>query len=936
MAGFTFGAGNARALLRAPLHLAGAVAARLRRRDDRLWVFGSGIGLGEGALVLHDRVVSERPDVRAVWLCSDPDELAEARARGMRAALKGGWRGFRATLRAGVVVVTHGYGDVNRYGVSGAFVVQLWHGIPFKRLHLDTPAALRLRPLPDHSLVRRAMSVLYRRAGAGISLFPAASAVAAARLRSAFGLAPGVTAVTGDPRDDVLLDDAGGGSDAAARALLEAAVGPLPPTVVLYAPTWRDGEPDPGVPDDAEWAALETALVEMDAVLLVRPHPLGVGDYARGTTSSRVRLLHPRAVREVTPVLPAVDVLVTDYSSIAYDFSLLGRPTLFLAPDLAVYEGSRGFYEPYRDFSGGAHAVSWAEVVARLPTARTDPALLAHAERLRREHFDLADGGAAHRVLAEIVRRTGGPPARPTSGVAAADPVVARVVVDRVEVTAGDGPDAALRVSGPLAPSDAAGTPSSLALSGPRLRVEARVEVGGGRWSAALPLTAARWSGPRLPLPSGDYRVLLGTGGAETARAEVRGPLPAASASALLRLETTADDGVLRARVSAPLRDDELGSANQRRLERSYRRHPAPPEPAVFFESFYSQVSACNPRALDARLAALRPDLVRYWSTVDASVEVPTGAVRVVEGTAEWWRARAAARLLVVNDWLRKRYRRRPHQRVLQTWHGTMLKRLALDRDGVGPRTRLAVLRESARWDVLLAQNDYGADRLRSAYRYRGELWVDGYPRDDALADAGRGPGTTAAAVRTRLGLDPGARVVLYAPTWRDDRVEIVDHLDVAAFASEVAARRPGTVTLVRGHSRTLRHGRDLRGAHLLDVTSYPDITDLLLVTDVLVTDYSSLMFDFSATGRPMVFHTPDLRHYSADLRGLYFDLTADAPGAIADTRAALVEAVDGAERDAVEHAERYAAWRERFTPHDDGGAADRIVRRILDAGLLD
>ena len=108
-----------------------------------------------------------------------------------------------------------------------------------------------------------------------------------------------------------------------------------------------------------------------------------------------------------------------------------------------------------------------------------------------------------------------------------------------------------------------------------------------------------------------------------------------------------------------------------------------------------------------------------------------------------------------VNDWLRKRYRRRAHQRVLQTWHGTMLKKLALDR-GLGLRTRIAVLRERDRWDVLLAQNPYAARIFRSAYAMKRPIWEEGYPRNDVLHDPAR-----AAHVRSVIGVPADARVVL-------------------------------------------------------------------------------------------------------------------------------------------------------------------------------
>src|SRR5690606_3255689 len=137
-----------------------------------------------------------------------------------------------------------------------------------------------------------------------------------------------------------------------------------------------------------------------------------------------------------------------------------------------------------------------------------------------------------------------------------------------------------------------------------------------------------------------------------------------------------------------------------------------------------------------------------------------------------------------------------------QTWHGTMLKKIANDRPGQGIRASIASVLEARRWDVLLSQNTHSTSVFRSAYRYRGPIWQEGYPRDDDLAT-----GEGAAAVRARLGIHPSKKVLLYAPTWRDDRLEHIDHLDVAAFTEAVG---PDYVTLIRGHSRTLRPGRDV------------------------------------------------------------------------------------------------------------------------------
>lgn len=920
---FTFGAGNARKLLRLPLYALGALAALLVPRTPRLWAFGCGIGLGEGALPLYllarERLAAE---TRLVWLASSDAELAEASARGLDAVAKRSWRGFWLTLRAKVIVVTHGFGDVNRYATGGAFVVQLWHGIPLKKLHLDSPAALRVRGVPDHRYVRAVLARAYRFAGRGIDLFPVASELVAPRITSAFGVRPERVVALGDIRDDALLAPDRHQVRSGARALLAAATGPIPDAtrVVLYAPTWRDGDPDPGSPTREEWVMVARWLEARDAVLLVRAHPLGLGDYAAGPeVSDRIRMLGSRELVDVTPALAGVDTLITDYSSIAYDCALSEVPTVYFAPDVELYARARGLYENYRVFSDDRYVAGWQHVLEQLDAVGTDTELgrrmARHTVWLREEHVDRLDGRSAERVLAEILVRTGAPSDAPVPD----GRLVRARVVEAVFEEAADGP--ALRVTIAEPTRDV----TAVRLEGSRARIDAPVAVGGSL-SVRLPLLAERWGAAGLALPSGDYRLTL-DGEVATSRLTIEMPLPGRFAHPLFHAELRAHAGGLVLRVSAPLADDERGASNQRRLERAYRSSRPAPEDAVFLESFYGQSASDNPLGIARTLRRMRPDVTRYWSVVDGSVAIPDGDVRLIEGSREWWRVRAAARVLIVNDWLRKRYSVRPHQHVLQTWHGTMLKRLGLDRPGIRLRTRLAVRRESARWDALLAQNAYSARIFRSAYAFTRGTWDEGYPRNDRLSS-----GADAGSVRRAVGIPDEATVVLYAPTWRDDRTEMVDYLDLTSFARELGDDH---VLLVRGHSRTLRYGRDLEAERLIDVTSYPNVADLLEVADVLVTDYSSVMFDFAGTGRPVVFFTPDLAHYSSELRGFYFDLLAEAPGPVVRTREELLDAIADAELARPRYRQQAARWRERFTPLDDGDAGRRVVQRMLDAGWL-
>uniref|UniRef100_UPI0019D18687 CDP-glycerol glycerophosphotransferase family protein n=1 Tax=Leucobacter chromiireducens TaxID=283877 RepID=UPI0019D18687 len=326
-AGFTFAQGNLSKLLALPKYLLSVLVSWFVPRAASRWVFGSGSGFGEGALAVARALRSADPDARITWLTGSEAEAEAALAAGFTPVTRRGWAGYWATLRAGQIVVTHGLGDANRFGVIGGRVVQLWHGAPLKRLHLDSPVTTTVSgPAPVRALLRR----MYLAGSREVDLFVSGSPLAAERLRSAFRVAPGKVRVLGDPRDDELAAQARDPQLAAdARARLVALLGDAPglagaSAILLYAPTWRDGAADPAVPSAAEAAEITAALERLDAHLVIRSHPLGHGDYAQ-LRGPRIHLLGAELVRDVTPLLGGIDTVITDYSSIALDFSLLGR-----------------------------------------------------------------------------------------------------------------------------------------------------------------------------------------------------------------------------------------------------------------------------------------------------------------------------------------------------------------------------------------------------------------------------------------------------------------------------------------------------------------------------------------------------------------------------------------------------------------------------------
>ncbi|WP_151524930.1 CDP-glycerol glycerophosphotransferase family protein [Serinicoccus kebangsaanensis] len=449
-----------------------------------------------------------------------------------------------------------------------------------------------------------------------------------------------------------------------------------------------------------------------------------------------------------------------------------------------------------------------------------------------------------------------------------------------------------------------------------------------GTWSGEVDLLQSQWGGPAMLPRTGSYVLRGRDADGDAVRVMATPALVARTPEKLpveqARLRWEIGKGrSLRLRVGLTRAPHELGSYHQRRMDAAYLAGPHEPARSVYLESFYGRLATCNPFALDAVIAREHPDWVRYWGVTDLSVPVPDGAVAVVEGTQAWFDARARSRVVIANDWLRRRFTPQPFQTVLQTWHGSMFKRIGLDRPNVGASTRESLANERAKWDILLSQNHHSTEIFRSAYAWDGTFYEEGYPRNDALV------GGSGAAIRERLGIRPDQKAVLYAPTWRDNAAGMVVFLDLEQLTTELG---DDYVILVRGHSRTVGHGRSVDLPGVVDVTTYPSITELFLAADAMVTDYSSVMFDYSVTRRPMVFYVPDLDEYRDDVRGVYFDLEQEAPGPVVSTQEQVVSALRGMGEDQdAQYAERYARWVERFNHLDDGHSAERVVRRLFD-----
>ncbi|MGW1708785.1 bifunctional glycosyltransferase/CDP-glycerol:glycerophosphate glycerophosphotransferase [Streptomyces sp. NPDC002206] len=359
--------------------------------------------------------------------------------------------------------------------------------------------------------------------------------------------------------------------------------------------------------------------------------------------------------------------------------------------------------------------------------------------------------------------------------------------------------------------------------------------------------------------------------------------------------------------------------------------------PAVLFDAFKGTQYSDSPRAVHEEMVRRGVALEHLWVVRDDQVEVPPTARRVRMWSPEWYEALATSRYVVANNHLPDWFQKRPEQVVVQTWHGTPLKRIGHDIESVhfaDQRYLERVEKEVQNWDMLVSPNSFSTPILERAFRFPGEMVECGYPRNDILRrhDTGR----RAMEIRRRIGLPPGKRVIMYAPTWRDDqfyapgKYKFDFRIDL-----DDARERLGTdhVLMVRRHPNVVDPVPGAGDGFVYDVSDYPDMADLSLIADVMITDYSSLMFDFVNTGRPILFFTYDLDHYRDTLRGFYFDFEESAPGPLVFESAELISAIGDIDRIQEGYADRYRWFQEKFCDLDDGYASARLADRILVAG---
>jgi CDP-glycerol glycerophosphotransferase len=472
----------------------------------------------------------------------------------------------------------------------------------------------------------------------------------------------------------------------------------------------------------------------------------------------------------------------------------------------------------------------------------------------------------------------------------------------------------------------------------------------GDEFAATIPVDAMATAGGRLPLAPGTWELFAQPAGCRPPGAL----LPIAVDQAALQtmpVRTTYRPGgtslaevgdVVRLTVPDELKPSDRGWAGQARLRSGAREHLRKPLlEQVLIDPYGPGRYADDARAVYDELEARGSGLDTVWTVERGRGAAPWGARTVVRGSSDWYEAAVRSRYVVVGGTVGLgALERRRDQVVVQTWHGVPVRQVGLDdengtlRDGLGWARRVRA--EAARWDLVPAATPQHAANLRRAFDLGGQVLREtGLPRHDVLAAPGRADerAARASAARSALQIPAGRRVVLWAPSTRPRRAGDARHfhldlpIDPGALADRLGRDH---VLVVRPHPAVVDTLPEADGDAVVDASSYPDSTDLLLACDVLVTDACSLLWDQVLTGRPIVFWLPDATAQQQPLGRRYVP-TPSMPGPVVSRMDDLVTAIR--EVPEPDDSPAYQAMRAALGPLADGRAAARVVDQMLALG---
>jgi CDP-glycerol glycerophosphotransferase len=347
----------------------------------------------------------------------------------------------------------------------------------------------------------------------------------------------------------------------------------------------------------------------------------------------------------------------------------------------------------------------------------------------------------------------------------------------------------------------------------------------------------------------------------------------------------------------------------------------------VVFQSFWGKSYSDNPRAIYEQMLEQNMGYNYVWFFNNENVEVKGKGKSVRVNSWKYYYYLATAKYFINNANFPDFYEKRDGAVEVQTLHGTPLKTMGIDVPGeVDTEEKLNnLLRRCGRWDYLISPSNYVTELTRRCFLYEKKMLEVGFPRNDKLFRNNNEQDIKR--LKEQLGIPLDKKIILYAPTWRV-RKNFKLELDLDKMQKQLG---DDYVVILRLHyfvSSSIDVSKNKGFAY--NLSTYDDITDLYLISDLLITDYSSVMFDYAILNRPMLFFTYDLELYRDQLRGMYIDFEEEAPGPLARTTDDILEAVKNIKEYNGRYGTKMQQFRQKYCQYDDGHASENVIKRVF------
>lgn len=358
----------------------------------------------------------------------------------------------------------------------------------------------------------------------------------------------------------------------------------------------------------------------------------------------------------------------------------------------------------------------------------------------------------------------------------------------------------------------------------------------------------------------------------------------------------------------------------------------------VFVESFFGKSYSDSPKYLYEYLYDTYGDKYHYiWCLNKRAKEMKGHPPICKRHTLRYVYYLSRSKYIICNTRQPAWFKKREEVMFLETWHGTPLKKLAFDLDDIHAASqnhKTMFYRQGKAWNYLISANRFSTDVFERAFCVPREKIIEvGYPRNDILYS--ERADEIAKEVKKEFGIPEGKRVILYAPTWRDNqfygkgKYKFTLAMDLERMRKEFGK---DSVILLRTHYY-IADSLDLTGLEdfVYNGSTYNDVSRLYLASDICITDYSSVFFDYANLRRPMLFFAYDYEDYKDEIRGMYFDMNTELPGPIVQTNDELVDALHHIDEISEKYKERYDRFYDKFCHVDDGHASKRAIDIVFE-----